>query len=127
MAVVSQRDQDHERAKNGYSHLIQGNFHLYTSSWTLYEAYSHIKEREKGGGLSAAEYLRNLVSESMAITVLPVTEDVEERSTVFFWGLQDKSWSITTCANILLIRDLGLIFVLSANHHYRQAGLTNLI
>jgi len=126
MAVAFKGDQDHESARNAYSHLVQENFHLYTSNWTLYDAYSHMKERKKGGGLSAAEHLRNLVSKSRTTTVLPITEDLEGRSTNFFWSLRDKSWSITTCANILLMQDLGLIFVLSANHHYRQAGLKNL-
>lgn len=77
----------------------------------------------KGGGYEAAEALWRTARGSKAITVLPIDSTVEEAALTFFWSMRDKAWSVTTCANILLMQRTGLLRVLSANRHYSQAGL----
>lgn len=125
MAVLSSRDQDHAKASGAYDELVRNGWRVYTTNWTLYDAYSHMKEREKGGGVAAAEALYAL-QKANDFTVVPVTKSLEERATVHFWNFKDRLWSITTWANVLVMRDLNINYVLSGNHHYDQAGLTRL-
>jgi predicted nucleic acid-binding protein len=123
VALVFSREENHEAACGAYKQLVKSGWYLYTSNWTLYDAYSHIKERTRGGGLSAAQYLRDLVSDTNAISVLRVDRNVEKAALNMFWQLHDKTWSVTTCANVMLIRDKGLDLILSGNKNYQQAGL----
>lgn len=124
MAIVDSQDASHKAASAALEHLIATRWHIYTSNWTLYEALSHIKERAKSGGLSAAKALRDFADTQSALTILPVTKDVESRAVKLFWDYEDKAWSVTVCASIVLMRDLTLTHILSGNHHFVQAGFT---
>lgn len=126
MAIANQRDQDHAAASDVFRGLVQKGWRIYSSNWTWYDALSHMKERKKGGGLTAAKALRDVEADHHTISVLRVNERLEARALDLFWETEDKAWSVTTCVNIVLMRELELIYVLSANHHYRQAGLKTL-
>jgi predicted nucleic acid-binding protein len=125
MSVLNRREQDYVPASAAYTDLVTGGWRLYTTNWTLYDALSHMKERIKGGGLAAADALRALHLGN-AFTVVPVTRALEERAVVLFWNHRDKVCSITTWANIVVMRNLDLRYVLSRSHHYDQAGFSRL-
>lgn len=126
MAVAHQRDQDHQRAAEVFANIVKQGWQLYSTTWTYYDALSHMKERAKGGGLQGARLLRQLVEDDDRITVVPIDPDLEEAAVAYFWAHDDKAWSITTCANLIVMTNLELWYVLSANHHYGQAGFVNL-
>ena len=126
MAVVNKKDESHDEAAEAYRQAVENGLHLYSSRWTWYDALSHLKERAKGGGLEAATKLQTLADGSRLVHLVYVHRDLEERAVQLFWDRPDKAWSITTCANVLLMRDIGLQYVLSKNTHYNQAGLQTL-
>ena len=126
MAVVSKNDQDHQKASKVFAEVVKQGWKLYTSSWTWYDALSHVKERPKSGGLEGALRLKELGDYRGMISVLPVTPDVEKEAVAMFWLYDDKAWSVTTCANSVLMRQHRLVYVLSHNHHYQQAGFVTL-
>jgi predicted nucleic acid-binding protein len=126
IAIASTRDQDHQAASEVYKDLVEESWQFHTSNWTLYDADSHLKERSKMGGAVGAKYLRDLVLNSPAIRVSSIGIELEDDAVKLFWSLKDKQWSVTTCANVLLMRYLGIITVLSGNHHYQQAGFHRL-
>jgi len=125
MSILNRREQDYPQASAAYTELVKNGWRLYTTNWTLYDALSHMKERAKGGGLAAADALRAL-QRGNAFTVVPVTTALEERALVLFWNHRDKPCSITTWANIVVMRNLDLTYVLSGSHHYDQAGFSRL-
>jgi predicted nucleic acid-binding protein len=126
MALFNKRDQDSKAAWQAHKHCSDNRWHLYTSNWTLYDAYSHLRERPKSGGLTTAEALKEFVRNNGEISVLKIDSQIEETALGLFWNRRDKSWSVTTCANIVLMEKHGLYFVLSGNHHYEEAGLAPL-
>lgn len=45
----------------------------------------------------------------------------------FFLHYRDKSYSFTDCTSFVLTKELGLREVLTADHHFRQAGFVPLL
>jgi len=126
MAIVNRRDQCHEAASEAYRELAKRSWKFYTSSWTMYDALSHLKERAKSGGYEAARALDEL-ARPPAVIVMPVTKEIERRAVARFWRMPDKAWSITSCANMEIMQDASLQYVLSASASYREAGYVSLI
>lgn len=122
MAIVSVRDQDHGRIVAAYERLIAESRPLVTTTWTYYDAVSHIRERAKNGGYAAAESLKRLVEDGGTVRILRVDLTVEVEALKRFWSFRDKQWSVTTCVNMEAMRSERLVFVLSANRHYVEAG-----
>lgn len=127
MALMNLKDQSHCDARHVYDQIIEKRLYLYTTNWTAYEALSHIREREKGGGLNAASKLQAILGMKNVVTVVTVTADLEERAVQRFWRYEDKPWSVVLCASHEVMTDLGLRYVLSANKGFAQAGFVNLI
>ena len=125
-ALFCKRDEDYEAAKDAHKYCSDKGWHLYTSNWTLYGDDSHLKEHLKSGGVRSAEALRDFIQNNKEISVFTIDSQIEETALGLFWNRRDKTWSITTCANIALMERHGLYFVLSGNHDYKEAGLAPL-
>jgi predicted nucleic acid-binding protein len=126
MAIINRRDQGHEAASEAYRELTKRSWKLYTSNWTMYDALSHLKERAKSGGYAAARALEEL-ARPPAVIVMPVTKEIERRAVARFWRMADKAWSITSCANMEIMQDASLRYVLSASSAYQEAGYVSLV
>jgi predicted nucleic acid-binding protein len=126
MAIANRRDQAHSAITEAYLDLGSRGWKLYTSNWTAYEALSHIRERAKNGGYEAAVALRRTL-DTQQVILLPVTKGIERRAQARFWAAKDKDWSMTVCANLEIMGDANVIYVLSAATAYEEAGLILLV
>jgi predicted nucleic acid-binding protein len=64
----------------------------------------------------------NRIATSGNPILVPFSESLLERAVVLFGQRLDKDWSLTDCISFVLMQDRGIHEVLTADHHFEQAG-----
>lgn len=73
-----------------------------------------------------AKFVRALGSDP-ATLVVPATPELTERALTLFEQRQDKEWSFTDCASMVVMRDRGIVEALTGDIHFEQAGFRALL
>ena len=60
------------------------------------------------------------------IEVVPVDTALLERALLLFGQRTDKDWGLTDCISFVVMQERGLTDVLTADHHFTQAGYRRL-
>jgi uncharacterized protein len=60
------------------------------------------------------------------VTVIPLDAELLGRAVELLMSRMDKKWSFTDCVSFEIMRQRGIQKVLSADHHFRQAGFQTL-
>jgi len=107
-----------------WTELIGSGVSLVTSSLVLVEL---------GNGLARAHHrplalqIAGSLQSSSRITVVQSDGELESRAWQLFRDCPDKSWGMTDCVSMTLMRDLQIEDVLTNDHHFEQAGFNVLI
>lgn len=56
------------------------------------------------------------------VKVVPLSQELWQRGWELFKSRMDKGWSLTDCISMIVMKDHGLHDVLTADHHFLQAG-----
>ena len=64
---------------------------------------------------------------SPRITTIPLSTLLLNRGLHLMAERPDKDWSLTDCISFIVMQDHGVKSVLTADHHFRQAGFTTLL
>lgn len=116
LAIINPRDVAHSRAM---ALSEDKGVRVITTTWVLTEladALSRLSTRA-----SFARMLNCLRSD-------PLTHIVAASQTLFEQGVElytfrfDKEWSLTDCISFTVMRECGLLDVLTADRHIEQAG-----
>ena len=102
------------------------NSRLVTSEPVLTEVLNYVSNRGSNTRRQAAAMWRDLHSHPSAI-VIPGTARLLERASHLYEQMADKSWSLTDCASILIMRERSISEVLTSDHHFEQAGFKILL
>lgn len=70
--------------------------------------------------------MRVLLSDPL-ITVVPLTPALRDRAITLFAQRADKEWSLCDCVSFVVMRDEGIEFALTPDHHFTQAGFQPLM
>jgi len=62
-----------------------------------------------------------------ACEIIPASRELFDRALELYHQHIDKEWTLTDCRSVLVMRERGLIDVLTADHHFEQAGFNALL
>ena len=115
VALLYPGDRNHTRAAAIWKELIENDWLLYTTNWTLYEAATFLSCR-----LGRHDRATQLLSFDENITVLSADE-VEEAAISTFREHGDKRWSVVDCANFHALRGHGCLQAFAFDQNFQQA------
>ena len=121
LALVNPRDQHHAAAKE-FARGYRGK--IVTTRWILAEVcdgLSSVPNRQIASAL-----MRQMKRDARFI-IAKESDVLFERGLELFEQRPDKEWSLTDCISFLVMADEGLSDVLTADHHFKQAGFTALL
>jgi predicted nucleic acid-binding protein len=116
LAIVNDRDTGHARAVE-YSRSFRGR--TITTEWVLTEVADALSAPEQRAVF--LELLTQLLADS-GLTIVEASHDLFERGMKLFADRPDKSWSLTDCISFVVMDEHGINAVLTADHHFEQAG-----
>lgn len=124
VALLSPRDSLHGRAMELARGL--GDAQMVTSQMVLTEVLNFFS----GAGPQLRSHaFRLVVALSSAPDVLVVSQTARlfREAAMLYGNREDKCWSVTDCSSMLLMEDMEITEVLTADHHFEQAGFVVLM
>jgi hypothetical protein len=94
---------------------------LTTCEPVLIEVLTGVSSRGAMLRRGVAEMVRSIVSDP-AITVVPLSRTLFLRALDLFSDRDDKSYSMTDCISMCVMRDQGINQALTNDHHFNQEG-----
>lgn len=116
LALLDPRDGGHAQAR---AHLRTASLQFVTTHAVVCEVLDAITSRYQRERVAAAmaEFLR-----APDAQFIPISDALFERGLAHYQKHSDKGWSLTDCLSMLVMADFGLTEVLTADHHFAQAG-----
>lgn len=124
IALTIESDEFHDRASLLNRRLITENAQIVTSQAVVLEI---------GDGLARQRYRRfaidafELLECSPNIKVVSLSDAIISEAMLLFRDRMDKEWSLVDCTSIVIMQNLGIDRVLSADEHFNQAGFRALL
>jgi predicted nucleic acid-binding protein len=119
MAMADSKDPLHVMSRKTRDHWLENGGILTTSNYILDEMLTLIRMRL---GIEAAEKWWTMVSESPRCKVEWISPERAEKAVRWFFGRADQLFSFTDCTSFIVMRELGIEKVLTADRHFRTAG-----
>jgi uncharacterized protein len=124
IALLNPRDQLHLKAKS-LSRKID-RVRIITSQMVLVEVLAILAS--KGPLLrEAAVKLVDQLHNNPNLDIVPQTNVQFHNALNLYRDRQDKDWSLTDCASVLIMQERGISEALSYDKHLGQAGFTSLM
>jgi predicted nucleic acid-binding protein len=104
--------------------LKQAGTRLLTTRAVVLEtgnALARLRHRE------AAIRLLEAIDDDPQVEIVLLSDDLYRRAFDLYRSRPDKEWGLTDCVSFTVMRDRGLVEALTADEHYRQAGLRALL
>ena len=121
VAFLNPDDAHHERVRRLSRQLRR---RVVTTSWVLTEVADALCDPPNR---PQAGKLRQLVSASPFIRVIPATEELFEAGFDLFEARPDKEWSLTDCISFVVMERERITEALTGDHHFEQAGFKALL
>ena len=121
LALLDSRDAAHEEARQLARRPWQ---RIYTTDYILLEL---------GNALSAPEdrsdYLAlvTMMRKASVYEIIPASQPLLNEGLELFWQRPDKHWSVTDCLSMTVMTQFAIAEVLTADHHFQQAGFQALL
>ena len=125
-ASLVKSERHHEKASSIINMLSDSGGRIITSEFVLMELYtlfiSPIK-LDYNKRVSAIEGIRR----SNYVTVIPIDDKLVAAAWELARARADKDYSVVDCASFVIMSQLGITQVLTADHHFSQAGFEKLL
>ncbi|BAG01101.1 type II toxin-antitoxin system VapC family toxin [Microcystis aeruginosa] len=123
-ALADYQDNAHQIALNMTDNL--GNFLSVTSEMVLTELLNALSGR--GGYLrDAALDIVDKLHQDSSVEIIPQTSQLFAEALLLYRQRQDKSYSLTDCASMLIMRQQNISDVLTFDRHFQQEGFNALL
>lgn len=123
-ALVDSRDGLHPLAITITDNL--GNFLSSTSEMVLTELLNALCSRGEYLRLAALNVVDNL-RQNPRVEIIPQTPELFTEALAFYRRRNDKSYSLTDCASMVILRQRGIRDVLTFDRHFQQEGFNALL
>jgi predicted nucleic acid-binding protein len=118
---MSPRDPFHARVMSWGRNL--GTLRLVTTDEVLTEVLNWFSGAGAYWRGKTATFVRN-VRNDPEVAVLPQTRTDFDAALALYEARPDKGYSLTDCRSMVALRALGVIEVLTNDHHFSQEGFT---
>jgi predicted nucleic acid-binding protein len=118
VALAYEKDSNHQRAKKIKAEIDDLNLGVWTINLVLHEVITVLSHRINQN--AAKKFYFNFAKNNPQIIF--VNEDLEEKSYQIFLKETKKGTSFTDCANIAVMRALGLDSIFAFDKVYKQNG-----
>ncbi|HWF43119.1 MAG TPA: PIN domain-containing protein [Candidatus Kapabacteria bacterium] len=125
VALQLPKDALHAAALSAVEAIPDGS-QLVTTELVMIEFLNHVSRLGYFTRLEASRTWSRL-DESLRVEVIPGSPALISRARTRYESLQDKSWSLTDCASILVMEDRSIQSALTSDHHFNQAGFRALM
>lgn len=119
IALINPNDSLHHKARTTSQNL--SSCRIVTSEMVLTEVLNMFADRGSHLRQATVAAVRAIVADA-SIEVVPQTRHLFLKAFEFYGERLDKSWSVTDCASLVIIRDRDLSAVLTHDHHFTQMG-----
>ena len=121
VAFLNSRDLDHATAVD-----LMANYEgqMVTTDWVLAELGNFLTAR--ASRKLFAPFVRDLPTDPR-FEIVPASRDQFESGCALYDARPDKDWSLTDCISMVVMNQRTIREVLSADHHFEQAGYTVLL
>jgi predicted nucleic acid-binding protein len=125
IALYNRRDVFYHQAKELNAEFINNKYRLVTTNFILDESYTGLLYKT---GHTAAVALGDDIRNSIAVKVIYINREIEEKSWSLFKKYSDKGFSFTDCTSFILLKDFQKdkrteeIKILAADKHFKQMG-----
>ncbi|CAN2042247.1 PIN domain-containing protein [Candidatus Magnetomoraceae bacterium gMMP-15] len=120
IALIDNSDTYHEIAIESYRNLIMKKWPIITTEAILTElgnALSKLRWRQ-----IAYKWITSIKKSKTIFTVIPVKNEIFDKSLKFYGSRLDKEWGLTDCISFIIMQENSLTHALSTDHHFKQAG-----
>lgn len=121
-ALAIPKDQHNNAAKLLYKQIQKERPALFTSDYVLDEVYTLLKARSSH---AIAVKFMNQIEENSLVTILRITEEIEEGAKSIFKRFEDKRLSFTDCTSFAFINNLRIGGVFAFDDHFRYHPYTH--
>lgn len=124
LALSFPNDEFHRKAKQLAVWLDRNHIRMFTTRAILLEignSLSKVQYRNQ-----AVQILSSIESEQL-IEVLSLSDDLYFRAFSLFQSRMDKQWGLVDCVSCIVMQDLEISQVLSADRHFQQMGFKALL
>jgi predicted nucleic acid-binding protein len=123
IALASETDEHHGKAVALSILIAEQGVPMVTTRAVLLEIGNGLARRYR----SAAVRLLDSIESDEDIEVITPTEDLYDRALDLYRRYMDKDWGLTDCLSFVVMREKGILEALTADDHFRQAGLRPLL
>jgi len=121
VAGINRRDCHHATARK-FSYEYKGQ--IVTSQWVLLEVANFFAASRRR--LTAFMFVEAFIADPKVECIAATSEDFAN-GWLLYSSRPDKEWSLTDCISMSVMRERGIIDVLSSDHHFDQAGFRILL
>jgi uncharacterized protein len=125
IALINTSDKDHSIAKDVYKKVIKEKWKIFITDNVIIELgdyFSKLRWREIG-----RNWIISILDEKETFNVISLDKTIFIESLILFMKHKDKEWGLTDCISFVTMKKHKISEVLTFDHHFEQAGFTNLI
>lgn len=124
IALLDPRDDCHAQAVHLEQSLSSRAVRLVTTNFVLDETYTGLRGKIQH---SAILRFRDSVRQSRRLSVIRITEALEDQAWEIFAHYHDKDFSFTDCTSFAVMRQLGITTAFAFDEHFEQFGFTRVL
>ncbi len=124
IALNSKRDRFHSSAIALNKRLSQEGCRYVISNFVLDETYTGLLTKVRH---VAAVDFGERIRQSRVVSVVHVSEQLEDDAWELFKRYSDKSFSFTDCTSFVIMKQFGLTDAFTNDHHFEQMGFAALL
>jgi len=124
IALCSLKDEYHKQAEAISIELERNNTELFTTKAVVLEIANALSKRKYRG---VAIELINYLEVDPNNKIIPLSEDLYRRGLILYQERLDKEWSLTDCISFIVMKDYSLVYALTSDKHFQQAGFHALL